>query len=201
VSYNDCLHHCNSYRFHSALAKAGFKVAHIDENPYYGAQEASLSLDEFIQWADTSSSSPKFTSITRSSGSLPQSRQYSICLRPSIIPSIGPIISCLISSGVAKYGGFRLLERVGFYDHSGTIKNVPGTKEDVFKDQVLTLVDKRRLMRFLMFAVGDFERSKELEGQRDLPFDEFLKTVFLLNDEMTAIIIYSIAYCLSPSGM
>jgi RAB protein geranylgeranyltransferase component A len=201
VSYNNGFHNPTSYPFHSALAKAGFKVAHIDQNTYYGAHEASLSLDEFIHWADTLSNNPKFTSVTRSPDSLPQSRQYSICLCPSIIPSIGPIISSLISSGVAKYGGFRLLERVGFYDQSGIIKNVPGTKEDVFKDQALTLVHKRRLMRFLMFAVGEFERSNELEGQHNLPFDQFLKTVFSLNDEMTAIIIYSIAYCLSPSGM
>ena len=56
-------------------------------------------------------------------------------------------------------------------------------------------------MRFLMFAVSEFEENKELQGQYHLPFEEFLKTVFALNDEMTATIIYAIAYCLSPSGM
>lgn len=173
-------------------------MAHIDENPYYGGQEASLSLDEFIQWADTSNSST-FTSIVRSPHALPQSRQYSICLCPSFIPSIGPIISSLISSGVAKYGGFRLLERVGVYDQSGIIKLVPGTKEDVFKNKDINLIDKRRFMRFLMFSVSEFEGNKELESRYHLPFEEFLKTVFFLNDEMTATIIYSIAYCLSPS--
>lgn len=175
-------------------------MAHIDENPYYGGQEASLSLDEFIQWADTSNSS-EFTSIAHSPDTLPQSRQYSICLCPSFIPSIGPIISSLISSGVAKYGGFRLLDRVGVYDQSGIIKYVPGTKEDVFKNKDINLIDKRRLMRFLMFAIGEFEENKELEDQYNLPFEEFLKTMFSLNDEITATIIYSIAYCLSPSGM
>jgi len=102
---------------------------------------------------------------------------------------------------VAKYGGFRLLERVGVYDQSGIVKHVPGTKEDVFKNTQLNLIDKRRLMRFLMFAVGEFEENKELKDQYDLPFDEFLKTMFSLNDEVTATIIYSIAYCFSPSGM
>jgi Rab proteins geranylgeranyltransferase component A len=194
-------HHRNSHCIPSALAKAGFKVAHIDENPYYGGQEASLSLDEFIQWADTSSNSSMFTSITRSPNTLPQSRQYSICLCPSFISSIGPIISSLISSGVAKYGGFRLLERVGVYDQSGIIKHVPGTKEDVFKNKDINLIDKRRLMRFFRFAVSEFEGNNELAGQYNLPFEEFLKNAFSLNDEMTTTIVYSIAFCLSSSGM
>ena len=92
------------------------------------------------------------------------------------------------------------MDRVGVYDKSGIIKHVPGTKEDVFKNKDINLVDKRRLMRFLMFAVGDFEENKELQGQYHLPFEEFLKTVFALNDEMTTTIIYAIAFCSNPSG-
>ncbi|RDB15492.1 Rab proteins geranylgeranyltransferase component A [Hypsizygus marmoreus] len=185
----------------AALAKAGFKVAHIDENSYYGADEASLSLDEFVQWADSqaSGSNSKFTSVTHSPEVPSQSRQYSICLRPSVIPSIGPIISSLVSSGVAKYGGFRLLERVGVYDPSGVVTNVPRTKEDVFKSKDISLVDKRRLMRFLMFAVGDFEDKKELEGAQDMPFEAFLKNVFSLNDDITSMILYSLAFCFSST--
>ncbi|KAF8075934.1 FAD/NAD-P-binding domain-containing protein [Lyophyllum atratum] len=185
----------------AALAKAGFKVAHIDENTYYGGAEASLSLDELAQWADAqaSSSTSKYTSVSRSSEIPYQSRQYSICLSPSVIPSIGPIISSLVSSGVAKYGGFRLLEHVGVYHPSGLIKNVPGTKEDVFKSKDITLVDKRRLMRFLMFAVGEFEDKKELDGADEMPFADFLKTVFSLKDELHSALVFALAFCFSPS--
>ncbi|KAF9456093.1 GDP dissociation inhibitor-domain-containing protein [Collybia nuda] len=185
----------------AALSKAGYKVAHLDENPYYGGREASLSLDELVEWVDTKASAndPHYSSVQRSQSTLSQSRQYSICLCPAVIPSIGPTISSLVSSGVSKYGGFRLLERVGVYHPTGVVKNVPGTKEDVFKSKDMSLIDKRRLMRFLMFSIGDFENKKELEGNHHLPFADFLKTVFTLNDEVVTALIYSLAYCFSPS--
>jgi Rab proteins geranylgeranyltransferase component A len=186
---------------------------HIDLNPYYGTDEASLSLDEFIQWADQRSSlrsdntSPyldfqkaKFTSISRSTTMLSQSRQYALSLAPSLIPSVGPLISSLVLSGVARYGGYRLLERVGVYDISGTVKAVPCSKEDVFKNRDINLVDKRRLMRFLMFAAGEFEDKKELDGKENVPFLEFLQTAFSLNEEIAGIIAYCLAYCVSASG-
>ncbi|KAG5724428.1 Rab proteins geranylgeranyltransferase component A [Termitomyces sp. T112] len=184
----------------AALSKTGFKVAHIDENSYYGGNEASISLDELVQWVDTvaSSQNPKYTSVSRSARIPSQTRQYSICLSPSIITSIGPVISSLISSGVAKYGGFRLLERVGVYK-SGTIKGVPGSKEDVFKDKHISLIDKRRLMRFLKFAAGEFENEKELEGTDNMSFADLLSNVFSLKDDLHSALVFALAFCSSPT--
>ncbi|KAJ7699634.1 GDP dissociation inhibitor-domain-containing protein [Mycena rosella] len=180
----------------AALSKAGFKVAHIDRNPYYGAKEASLSFDELIQWQDTPQ--PGFSAFSRSSDTVAQPRTYALSLAPSLIPSTGPLIEALVASGVAKYGGFRLIERVCVYV-SGAVKPVPGSKEDVFKNKEISLVDKRRLMRFLMFAAGEFEGKMELTGHEEAPFPQYLKSVFSLNDEMVNAIAYALAYCLSPS--
>jgi RAB protein geranylgeranyltransferase component A len=170
-------------------------------------------LEELVQWAKDRSSSDseqtdaywgiqrtKITSISQSASTFPQSRQYSLSLAPSLIPSVGPMIASLVSSGVARYGGYRLVERVGAYDSSGVVKTVPGSKEDVFKNKDISLVDKRRLMRFLMFAAGNFEDKKELEGKADAPFLDFLRTVFSLNEEIAGVITYSLAYCASASG-
>ncbi|KZP14137.1 FAD/NAD(P)-binding domain-containing protein [Athelia psychrophila] len=193
----------------AALSKAGFKVAHIDVNPYYGSNEASLSVDELVQWATERSSgdhddaylqaqAATFPYISTSASTLPQSRQYAISLAPSIIPSIGPLISSLISSGVARYGGYRLLERVGIYE-SGKVRDVPGSKEDVFKNKDISLVDKRRLMRFLVFAASEFEDSKELAGKGDVPFVEFLRATFSLKDNLASVIAYALAFCVVAS--
>ncbi|KAH9950124.1 FAD/NAD-P-binding domain-containing protein [Amylocystis lapponica] len=196
----------------AALAKAGYKVAHADTNPYYGGDDASLTLDELIQWADKhadASDSPsysylsaqraRFTSIARSSTSLPQSRQYSLSLSPAIIPSVGPLIDSLVASGVSRYGGFKLLERVAIYDRPGYVKTVPGSKEDVFKSKALSLLEKRRLMRFLLFASGEFEGKKELEGREQTPFFAFLKETFSLDDQSAGAIVYALAFCTSAS--
>ncbi|KAJ7185918.1 FAD/NAD(P)-binding domain-containing protein [Mycena filopes] len=181
----------------AALSKAGFKVAHIDRNDYYGAGEASLSFDEFIQWQDKQK--PFVRGAWRSGDTIAQARAYSLSLSPSLIPATGPLIDALVGSGVSRYGGFRLVERVCVYEASGTVKPVPGSKEDIFKNKDISLLDKRRLMRFLMFAAGAFEDAKEIEGHADTAFPEFLKSAFSLNEEMTGAIAYALAYCLSPS--
>ncbi|KAM6495747.1 FAD/NAD-P-binding domain containing protein [Amanita muscaria] len=189
----------------AALSKAGFKVAHVDINRYYGSCEASLSLDELAQWAhdaaSTDSLQSRYTHITHSMHSdLSQSRYYSISLCPSVIPSMGPIISSLVSSGVSKYGSFRLVDTVAIYDAaSGTVKSVPGSKEDVFKSKEISLIDKRRIMRFLTFAISDFEDKQELEGKQETPFLDFLKSVFAINDNVSLAIAYALAYCTSPT--
>ncbi|KAI0301953.1 GDP dissociation inhibitor-domain-containing protein [Multifurca ochricompacta] len=197
----------------AALSKAGVKVAHLDNNPYYGGNEASLNLDELASWADsrsTSSENPetvfgylaaqrnKFFSISRSSLIPDHSRHYSISLAPSLIPSVGPLISSLIASGVSRYGGYRLLERVGIYSSGSGLQNVPGSKEDIFRSS-LSLIEKRRLMRFLVFASGEFEGSKELQGYEQTAFPEFLKSKFSLTHEMMDAIVYALAFCSSDT--
>ncbi len=200
--------------FDSALSKAGFKVAHIDANQYYGGNEASLTLDELVQWTDTrdaiaidgasseyhTNQRKRYIAMSRSQTLPPQSRQYAVSLVPSIVPSIGPHIDSLIASGVSRYGQFKLLEKVAVYDRPGYVQSVPGSKEDVFKSKALSLVDKRRLMRFLLFAAGDFEGKKEVEGKEEMPFLQYLKEVFSLNDKAASAIAYALAFCNSAEG-
>ena len=197
----------------SALSKAGYKVAHVDVNPYYGADDASLSVDELVRWADDRSAPGSdssstylatqrkmFTDISYSGPLPPQSRQYAVSLRPTVIPSIGPLIDSLIASGVAKYSSFKLLEHVALFEGPGIAKPVPGSKEDIFKDKQLSLLHKRRLMRFLMFAGGDFEGKPELQGNEEAPFSAFLKDKFSLDEEAVKAITFAIAFCVSASG-
>lgn len=195
----------------SALSKAGFKVGHIDINPYYGGDDASLSVEELVNWAQERTNSDeatphllnqrtRFTGITYS-GQIPaQSRQYCISLQPTIIPSIGPLIDALVASGVSRYGGFKLLERVALYEGPGTVKPVPGSKEDVFKNKQLSLLHKRRLMRFLMFAGGEFEGKPELQGNETMAFTTFLRDKFSLDDEAVQVIVYALAFCVTETG-
>ena len=45
------------------------------------------------------------------------------------------------------------------------MRKVPGSKEEVFKDKSVGLVEKRKLMKFLMFAAGEFENDQTLVGE------------------------------------
>lgn len=117
-----------------------------------------------------------------------------------MLPSVGPFISSLISSGVSKYSGFRLIDTVSVYDSSGRVNNVPGSKEDIFKSKEISLIEKRRLMRFLTFSAGDFEGTPELEGKHEMPFVEFLTTVFSLSEPIASVLTYALAFCTLSRG-
>jgi Rab proteins geranylgeranyltransferase component A len=201
--------------YKSALAKAGYKVIHVDPNDYYGGDHATLNVDEIISWANLRSASPenestdehstgqrgRFISVSYHGSPPPASRQYSLSLLPSIIPSVGPLISTLIGSGVARYGGFKLLEKVALYHSPGHVQNVPNTKEDVFNNKQISLINKRRLMRFFTFVSGDFEDKVELQGRESVPFIDFLASTFTLERSIAETIVFALAFCLSPRGL
>ena len=163
----------------SALAKAGKSVLHLDPNDYYGSEQASLTLDELVTWANSrseASSSSSYrsaqaqrythTSITPLTPSLESDRRrYALSLYPSILPSRGALITILIASDVSKYVSFRALDAVSVWEEgSHSVRRVPGSKEEVFKEKGIGLVEKRRLMKFLMFAAGSFEEDSVLPG-------------------------------------
>ena len=56
-------------------------------------------------------------------------------------------------------------------------------------------------MRFLLFAIGDFEGKKELEGREGMPFVRYLQEVFALKDKAADAIGYALAYCTTEAGM
>ena len=180
-------------------------MLHVDTNAFYGSSEASLTTEEVVQWSETINAiqdNDKLTthhSLSCSSNDLASPRSYSLSIAPSIIPSSGPLITSLISSGVARYGGFKLLENVSIYSSSG-FRPVPGSKEEIFKARDISLIDKRRLMRFLVFASGAFESSPELLGKEDMPFPSFLEESFSLTGQLATAISYAIALCTTSYG-
>ena len=159
-----------------ALAKAGKTVLHLDENNYYGGDQASLTVPELIEWcAKRSTKAPATTYLkaqasrftqAKASHEIPNGRRYALSLFPAILPSRGPLIDTLIASDVSKYVSFRLLGSVSIWDSSASRPvRVPGSKEAVFKEKRFGLLEKRRLMKFLLFAAGDFESDELLAGE------------------------------------
>ncbi|KAF8509649.1 FAD/NAD-P-binding domain-containing protein [Hysterangium stoloniferum] len=195
----------------AALSKAGFKVLHVDINSYYGGAEATFAQDEFIDWVKAQNSS-SLGSTTTNETPLPFARSYSLSLAPSLIPSSGPLIDALINSGVSRYGKFKLLDAIFIarsqasqhdsVSHSEftpptQLLRAPNTKEDIFRSREISLIDKRKLMRFLQFAAGEFEGSallRGLDGQRT-QIGVFLSEQFSLKETARDAIIYALACC------
>ncbi|WWC68661.1 uncharacterized protein I206_102593 [Kwoniella pini CBS 10737] len=195
----------------SSLAKAGKTVLHLDPNEYYGGEQASLTLDELIYWSNqytsstpsSSKSNTKYhgSSITPLSKELAQDkRRYSISLFPSILPSRGYLIDTLIKSDVSKYVSFRVLDQIALYSQTDNhveenFKRVPGSKEEIFKDKSISLMDKRKLMKFLLFATGEFENDDILKGKESQPLNQFLQESFSIPSSLSNSIIYAISHC------
>ncbi|KAG9317037.1 GDP dissociation inhibitor-domain-containing protein [Chiua virens] len=170
----------------AALAKAGLRVAHIDPNPYYGSNEATLTLDELVQWAESHS--------TNAGDSEDPDPVHSCRLSVSGSPaSPQTILDFALARCVSRYGSYKLLGPVAIYD-DGKLQSVPQSKESIFQARTIPLIEKRRLMRFLVFASGDFETSPEFRGKEDTPFDCFLRESFGLSEEISRVIMFSLAY-------
>ncbi|KAI9317984.1 hypothetical protein BX666DRAFT_1856130 [Dichotomocladium elegans] len=96
---------------------------------------------------------------------LRRSKSYNLDLTPKLLSCRGELVETLIRSGVGKYLEFKGVDDVClFWD--GALERVPSSKEDVFNNQAISLIDKRKLMRFLTFAVNFDEKAEILEGKR-----------------------------------
>ncbi|GMK58354.1 hypothetical protein CspeluHIS016_0503860 [Cutaneotrichosporon spelunceum] len=193
----------------AALAKAGRTVLHLDPNEYYGGEQASLTLDELATWVSerasaNSSSTSRYVASQRitytHASATPLTpalqadrRRYALSLFPSLMPSRGALIDTLIHSDVAKYIEFKLLNGVHIAFGS-SFERVPGSKEDVFKDKSISLPEKRKLMKALLFAGGEFEDDPLLAGREGEPVLSFLKSAFGLSDKLAQAIAYALAF-------
>ncbi|KAM0788650.1 hypothetical protein ACM66B_002752 [Microbotryomycetes sp. NB124-2] len=188
----------------AALAKAGYSVLQLDSNTYYGDEWASLTVDELVTWHQSRSSSSSGTAPDDNSELKRLSNRFSLSLRPCLLRATGPAIDIFVRSKVASYLSFGLLEATAMcranQGVTGTVHvdRVPSSKADVFNDTTLSLVEKRRLTKLLLFAGGD-EALNETAGLSDhVTLLEYVSGKFSLTDKITPALAY--ALCLSSNA-
>ncbi|GAA6022952.1 hypothetical protein JCM10207_007727 [Rhodosporidiobolus poonsookiae] len=191
----------------AALSKAGYSVLQLDPAPYYGTEHASLSLSELAQWAATTPGA-EASAPAPPEQLMKQSQRFALSLCPMLLRAKGEAIDLLVRSKVAAYLQFGLLGGVGLFrpgkdgkDGEGTVERVPASKADVFNDTTLSLVEKRRLTKLLLFAAGQepLEQDKEIVEDPDIPFVDYLKKAYSLSGPAAESLAYALALCSSPS--
>eukprot|EP00760_Papus_ankaliazontas_P009159 PhM_4_TR13976/c0_g1_i2/m.36114 len=133
-----------------ALARAGKKVLHLDANDFYGGNSGTLPLRHFRRralhtdgWEDTVCHSDFY-------GPLVGDRGYNLDLSPAVLLADGEVVNFLIDTGVGKYLEFKNVDRlIGYDNDKKSFHVVPLTKQDLFRDSHLTLIEKRMLMKVL----------------------------------------------------
>jgi RAB protein geranylgeranyltransferase component A len=161
------------------LAKTGFTVLQLDLNSFYGDEEASLNLDELISLYNLDLDLDNNIKNLDNQELLKLSKKFNLSLSPNLIPAQSNSIQLLIKSKVAAYLSFGSLQGIALVTASSsssssssspsdsvTAQRIPASKADVFNHPTLSLIEKRRLTKLLLFAAGDqvLETTSFLSG-------------------------------------
>ena len=126
------------------MSQLGHKVLHIDKNSYYGAECASLNLEQL------------YTKFNQSVSSIPatlgKSRDYCIDLTPKFIMACGSLVKILLKTRVTKYLEFRSVDSNYILSSDKKIYKVPATSTEALNSSLLGLFQKRRFRNFLQWV-------------------------------------------------
>ena len=118
------------------------------------------------------------------------SRAYSLSLSPQLIYTRSNLLPALVSSKVYRQLEFLAVGNWWIYsDHEvakegqpgstassrGSLRRIPGGREDVFADKGIDLRSTRSLMKFLKLAADPEAHESILEQWGNKPFPEFLE--------------------------
>ncbi|KAI9266672.1 hypothetical protein BDA99DRAFT_436598 [Phascolomyces articulosus] len=129
-------------------------------------QEIKSILEKRQNTITTIDLQPSISKLNALQNTMHASRSYNLDLTPKLLSCNGKLVEILIRSGVGRYLEFKGVDDIGIYDsEEERLDRVPSSKQDVFTNKAINLVDKRKLMRFLTFAI-DFDSNPEvLEGK------------------------------------
>ncbi|GAA6059072.1 hypothetical protein JCM10212_002043 [Sporobolomyces blumeae] len=192
----------------AALSKSGYSVLQLDSAPYYGTQHASLSLTELHDWALANPAIAEPSTRAPPPSLIAVSQRFALSLAPLVLRARGRALDLLVRSKVSTYLQFGLLGGVGLCTTSAPsarveVERVPASKADVFNDPTLSLIEKRRLTKLLLFAAGEdaFADDKVLAEHPEISFLDYLKQSFNLSGKIADSLAFALALCSSPSDL
>ncbi|CAO3648713.1 unnamed protein product [Mucor hiemalis] len=123
---------------------------------------------------------------------LKSSRSYNLDSTPKLLGSRDTLVETLIRSGVGRYLEFKSVDDIYILDENSLVK-VPSSKEDVFTNKSVSLIEKRKLMKFLTFAMDFEETDPVFEGTENMTYPKFLAEKFKITGKLQQAIVYAIA--------
>ena len=127
------------------LSVAGKKVLHLDRNPFYGGDSASLDIHQFFEKFGVDGKPDE--------AELGKLRDYSIDLIPKFMMAGGQLVKVLIHTGVHNYMEFKPVD--GSFVFSSSVKKVckvPATPEDAMKSSLMSMMEKTKMMQFTLWV-------------------------------------------------
>jgi Rab GDP dissociation inhibitor len=143
------------------LSVQGKRVLHLDRNNYYGAETASLSLQNLYGKYRDSSAPP---------GSLGASRDWNVDLVPKFIMSCGKLVKILLHTKVTKYLEFKSVDG-SYVFKDGKVQKVPATPQEALNSALMGFFEKRKFRNFLIF-LSNYDKDKPATYLRGKPLDK-----------------------------
>ncbi|KAB8202414.1 GDP dissociation inhibitor-domain-containing protein [Aspergillus parasiticus] len=180
-----------------ALSRSGKKVLHVDQNSYYGGSEAAFSLQEAQEWASKVNGEPEHypfedatVYLAEGTPQLP-TRSYTVTLSPHLIYSKSRLLPTLVASKVYRQLEFQAvgswwIHKPSGVDGTSVLYRVPGSREDVFADDIISVKSKRTLMRFLRH-IGKPPPDNDSEAEEEnlaMSLPEYLASKFQVPAEL-----------------
>lgn len=132
------------------------KVLHLDRNDYYGAECASLNLQQMYK---------KFKGVENPPEDLGKSRDWNIDLVPKFLMANGKLVKILRKTGVTKYNMVFTVIDGSFVVKKKDIHKVPSTVTEVMGSPLMSLFEKFRVKKLLSWVAGyDQTKPKSWQG-------------------------------------
>lgn len=121
------------------LSVSGYKVLHVDRNPYYGGESASLDLDNLYK---------KFGKQPPSE-SMGKSHLYCVDLIPKVLMCAGELVRILRATVIERYSMEFMLIHSSFVMKNGKMAKVPSTPKEALSSPLMGMFEKPKVARFL----------------------------------------------------
>ena len=102
-------------------------------------------------------------------------RNLNIDITPKVLFSRGSLVEALITANISHYAEFKVISRI-LTLMSGQVEEVPCSRADVFSSKIITVVEKRVLMKFLTFCLDYEQHPEQYEAFTEKPYLEFLQS-------------------------
>jgi len=139
------------------LSTQGKKILHVDRNGYYGGDGASLNLPNLFE---------KFKA-GEAPTNIGANRDYNIDLIPKFIMACGNLTKMLLHTKVTRYLDFKSVSGSYVYQN-GKILKVPAAPDEALKSPLMSLFEKRRFRKFLIYIDQYVANKPETHEGHDL---------------------------------
>ncbi|KNH05727.1 RAB GDP dissociation inhibitor alpha [Perkinsela sp. CCAP 1560/4] len=138
------------------LATHGYRILHLDRNPFYGGEGASLNLSQVFE---------RFGRTRSSLFNTNESYEYNIDLIPKVLLAAGDIVKLMEKTIIDRYNMDLHTLDGSFMMRDGKYHEVPSSEQKAFLSGLMGLWEKWRVAKFFRFCKNYDPKKEKMHSQ------------------------------------